>query len=78
MKMTKDEFLKNIYTRREAEQYLTLDKMAFQHHIKNGNIVPCKEYGDRNAKVQHCCLLLLASNICNLFSLGVHHSKLSI
>lgn len=52
MKMTKDDFLKNIYTRREAEKYLTLDKMAFQHHIKKGNIVPCKEYGDKNAKVQ--------------------------
>lgn len=52
MKMTKDDFLKSIYTRREAEKYLTLDKMAFQHHINKGNIVPCKEYGDKNAKVQ--------------------------
>ena len=52
MKMTKDEFLKQLYTRREAEKYLGLDKMAFQHHINKGNISPCKEYGDKNAKVQ--------------------------
>ncbi len=52
MKMTKEEFLKNLFTRREAEQYIELSQVAFQHHLRNGNINPCKEHGRGNAKVQ--------------------------
>lgn len=52
MKMTKEEFLEQLMTRREAESYLQLSQVAFQYHLKNGNIKPCKEYGRGNAKVQ--------------------------
>lgn len=52
MKMTKEEFLEQLMTRREAEQYLQLSQVAFQYHLKSENIKPCKEYGRGNAKVQ--------------------------
>lgn len=52
MKMTKEEFLEQLMTRREAESYLQLSQVAFQYHLRNGNIQPCKEYGRGNAKVQ--------------------------
>lgn len=52
MKMTKKEFLKQIMTRREAERYVGLSNVAFQHHIREGRIVPCKEYGNGKGKVQ--------------------------
>lgn len=52
MKMTKEEFLEKIMTRREAESYLQLSQVAFQYHLRNGNIKSCKEYGRGNAKVQ--------------------------
>lgn len=52
MKMTKEEFLEQLMTRREAEHYLQLSQVAFQYHLKNENIKPCKEYGRGNAKVQ--------------------------
>lgn len=52
MKFTKQEFLKKIMLRREAENYLGLTQAAMQYHISNGNIVPCKEYGTGKGKVQ--------------------------
>jgi len=52
MRMTKKEFLEQLMTRREAEHYLQLSQVAFQYHLKNENIKPCKEYGRGNAKVQ--------------------------
>lgn len=52
MKMTKEEFLEKLMTRREAESYLQLSQAAFQHHLKKGNIKPCKEHGRGNGKVQ--------------------------
>jgi len=52
MKMTKEEFLKRIMTRREAENYVGLSNVAFQHHIRQKNIVPCKESGRGKGKVQ--------------------------
>ena len=51
-KMTRDEFLKKIYTRREAEQFLRMSSVAFQHHLRVGNIKPIKEFGRGNGKVQ--------------------------
>lgn len=50
--MDKEEFLSQLYTRREAEEYVNLERMAFQHHLKKGNIKPCKESGAGSAKVQ--------------------------
>lgn len=50
--MTKEEFLEQILTRREAEQYAGLTSSALQHHLRNENISPCKEFGKGNAKVQ--------------------------
>lgn len=52
MKLTKEEFLSNLFTRREAEQYAGLTAAAMQHHLRKGNISPCKEYGKGNGKVQ--------------------------
>lgn len=52
MKMTKEEFLEKIMTRREAESYVGLSNVAFQHHLREGNIKPCKEYGLGRGKVQ--------------------------
>jgi len=52
MKMTKEEFLKQIMTRREAESYVGLSNVAFQHHIRQGNVAPCKESGRGKGKVQ--------------------------
>ena len=51
-KMTRDEFLKKIYTRREAEQFLQMSSIAFQYHLRVGNIKPAKESGRGNGKVQ--------------------------
>lgn len=50
--MTKEEFLEQIMTRRESEQYLGLSSVAFQHHLRNGNIKPCKDFGQGRGKVQ--------------------------
>lgn len=50
--MTKEEFLEQIMTRREAENYTQLSNVAFQHHLRQGNIKPCKEYGAGKGKVQ--------------------------
>lgn len=52
MKMTKEEFLEQLMTRREAESYVGLSNVAFQHHIREGRITPCKEYGTGKGKVQ--------------------------
>jgi hypothetical protein len=52
MKMTKEEFLEQILTRREAERYLELSSVAFQHHLRQGNITPVKEVGQGKGKVQ--------------------------
>lgn len=52
MKMTKDEFLKQLLTRREAETFVGLSSVAFQHHLREKNIVPCKESGQGKGKVQ--------------------------
>lgn len=52
MKMTKEEFLKQIMTRREAEEYVGLSNVAFQHHLRTGKIEPCKEHGSGRGKVQ--------------------------
>lgn len=52
MKMTKEEFLEQLLTRREAESYVGLSNIAFQHHLREGNIKPCKEAGRGNGKVQ--------------------------
>lgn len=52
MKMTKDEFLGQLMTRREAENYVGLSNVAFQHHLRQGNIIPCKESGHGKGKVQ--------------------------
>ena len=51
-KLTKQEFLSKLYTRREAEEYLEINSVALQHHIRKGNIIPCKEYGKASGKVQ--------------------------
>ena len=51
-KITKQEFLSKLYTRREAEEYLEINSVALQHHIRKGNIIPCKEYGKASGKVQ--------------------------
>lgn len=51
-KMTKEEFLEQIMTRREAESYVELSNVAFQHHLRTGNIKPCKEFGTGRGKVQ--------------------------
>lgn len=51
-KMTKEEFLEKIMTRREAESYVGLTSVAFQYHLRRGNITPCKEFGSKNGKVQ--------------------------
>lgn len=48
----KEEFLSKLYTRREAEEYLKINSVALQHHIRKGNIIPCKEYGKASGKVQ--------------------------
>lgn len=52
MEMTKEEFLEQIMTRREAESYVGLSNVAFQHHLRNKNILPCKEVGAGRGKVQ--------------------------
>lgn len=52
MEMSKQEFLKRIKTRREAEQYLGLSQVAMQYHLRQGNITPCKEVGSGTGKVQ--------------------------
>lgn len=52
MKMTKEEFLEQLMTRREAESYVGLSSVAFQHHLRQGNISPCKESGNGKGKVQ--------------------------
>lgn len=52
MKMSKEEFLEQIMTRREAESYVGMSNVAFQYHIRNKNITPCKEYGAGRGKVQ--------------------------
>lgn len=52
MKMTKEEFLEQLFTRREAESYVGLSNVAFQHHLRQENITPCKEYGKGGGKVQ--------------------------
>lgn len=52
MKMTKEEFLERIMTRREAESYVGLSNVAFQHHLREKNVLPCKEFGEGNGKVQ--------------------------
>lgn len=51
-KMTKEEFLERLMTRREAEEYVGLSNVAFQHHLRTGKIEPCKEYGHGRGKVQ--------------------------
>ena len=50
--MTKKEFLEQILTRREAESYVGLSSVAFQHHLRQGHITPCKESGSGKGKVQ--------------------------
>lgn len=50
--MTKEDFLRMIYTRREAEKYVGLSNVAFQHHLRTGRIEPAKESGDGKGKVQ--------------------------
>lgn len=52
MKLTKEEFLEQIMTRREAESYVELSNVAFQHHLREKNIIPCKEVGSGRGKVQ--------------------------
>lgn len=52
LKMTKEEFLGQIMTRREAENYVGLSSVAFQHHLRTGRIMPCKEHGEGKGKVQ--------------------------
>lgn len=52
MKMTKEYFLSQLMTRREAESFLDLSSMAFQYHLRVGNIKPCKESGHGKGKVQ--------------------------
>jgi len=52
MKMTKEEFLSKLCTRREAENELGMTSAALQHHLRSGRIKPCKEYGVGKGKVQ--------------------------
>lgn len=47
-----NEFLNKIYTRREAENFVGLSNVAFQHHLRTGKIKPCKESGNGKGKVQ--------------------------
>lgn len=50
--MSKSEFLSQLFTRREAEQFVGLSSIAFQHHLRVGNIIPCKVSGSGSGKVQ--------------------------
>ena len=52
MKMTKEEFLNELMTRREAEKYVDLSSVAFQYHLREKNIIPCKVVGEGRGKVQ--------------------------
>ena len=52
MKMSKEEFLNQLLTRREAEQFVGLTSLAFQHHLRVENILPCKVSGSGSGKVQ--------------------------
>lgn len=52
MKMSKEEFLNQLLTRREAEQFVNLSTLAFQHHLRAQNILPCKVGGSGSGKVQ--------------------------
>ena len=51
-KEQKEQLLKELMTRREAEQFLGITSVAFQHHLRVGRIKPCKEYGHGSGKVQ--------------------------
>lgn len=46
-----NEFLENLLTRREAEQYAGLSAVAFQHHIRKENVKPCKDVGEGTGRV---------------------------
>lgn len=52
MEMTRQEFLDKLYTRREAEAYVQLSNVAFQYHLKQDNIKPCKVAGRGRGTVQ--------------------------
>lgn len=52
MKMTREEFLEQLFTRREAEKYVELSNVAFQYHLKKENIKPCKVVGKGRGSVQ--------------------------
>lgn len=52
MKMTKEEFLRKLYIRRDAETYVGLSSAAFQHHLRTGRIKPAKVSGAGKGKVQ--------------------------
>lgn len=52
LKMSKEEFLEKLYVRREAERYVELSNSAFQYHLRQGNISPCKESGTGKGRVQ--------------------------
>lgn len=52
MKMSRSEFLSQLMTRREAEQFVGLTNLAFQHHLRVKNILPCKVSGSGSGKVQ--------------------------
>lgn len=49
--MDKEEFLENLLTRREAEEYTGLSAVAFQYHLRKGNIEPCKDVGFGTGRV---------------------------
>lgn len=44
--------LDNLLTRREAEELATLSAVAFQYHLREKHIIPAKESGSGNSKVQ--------------------------
>lgn len=42
MKLTKEEFLNEIMTRREAQDYMGVTNQTMQYHLTRGNLKPCK------------------------------------
>ncbi|UBH07829.1 hypothetical protein [Macrococcus armenti] len=52
MKYSKLDIKEKVVTRREAEQIVGLSSVAFQHHLRQKNIVPFKENGAGKGKVQ--------------------------
>lgn len=51
-KMKREELLKQLLFRRQAEELAEMSRHAFQYHLDKGNIKPCKEDGVGRGKTQ--------------------------